>query len=139
MANLNYKHLHYFWVVAHEGSMTRAAERLGVAVQTISGQLSLLERNLGRALFVSQGRGLALSDAGRAALGIADQIFQLGEALEEALDNVTVFYNREVLDSIENGLRVLEPLLTVILGLLLGGILVSVLLPVYDLIGNLPL
>lgn len=85
MANLNYKHLHYFWVVAREGSMTRAAERLGVAVQTISGQLSLLERNLGRALFVSQGRGLALSDAGRAALVYADQIFELGEALEEAV------------------------------------------------------
>jgi LysR family transcriptional activator of nhaA len=85
MANLNYKHLHYFWVVAHEGSMTRAAERLGVAVQTISGQLSLLERNLGRALFVSQGRGLALSDAGRAALVYADQIFELGEALEDAV------------------------------------------------------
>jgi len=85
MASLNYKHLHYFWVVAHEGSMTRAAERLGVAVQTISGQLSLLERNLGKALFVSQGRGLALSDAGRLALGYADQIFELGEALEEAV------------------------------------------------------
>ena len=85
MSNLNYKHLHYFWVVAHEGSMTRAAERLGVAVQTISGQLSLLERNLGKALFVSQGRGLALSDAGRLALGYADQIFQLGEALEGAV------------------------------------------------------
>ena len=85
MANLNYKHLHYFWVVAHEGSMTRAAERLGVAVQTISGQLSLLERSLGKALFVSQGRGLALSDAGRVALGFADQIFQLGEALEDAV------------------------------------------------------
>ena len=85
MASLNYKHLHYFWVVAHEGSMTRAAERLGVAVQTISGQLSLLERSLGKALFVSQGRGLALSDAGRAALGYADQIFQLGEALQEAV------------------------------------------------------
>ncbi len=85
MSNLNYKYLHYFWVVAHEGSMTRAAERLGVAVQTISGQLSLLERNLGKALFVSQGRGLALSDAGRLALGYADQIFQLGEALEGAV------------------------------------------------------
>jgi type IV pilus assembly protein PilC len=44
-----------------------------------------------------------------------------------------------VLDSIENGLKVLEPLLTAILGLLLGGILVSVLLPIYNLIGNLPL
>ena len=75
MSNLNYKHLHYFWVVAHEGSMTRAAERLGVAVQTISGQLSLLERNLGKALFVSQWRGLALRGAGRAALGYAAPFF----------------------------------------------------------------
>ena len=82
---LNYKHLHYFWVVAHEGSITRAAERLGVAVQTISGQLSLLERQLGKALFHSQGRGLALSEAGRVALGYADQIFQLGEALVDAV------------------------------------------------------
>ena len=82
---INYKHLHYFWVVAKEGSITRAAERLGVAVQTISGQLSLLERQLGKALFNSQGRGLVLSDAGRKALGYADQIFQLGEQLEDAL------------------------------------------------------
>ncbi|MGE5471859.1 MAG: LysR family transcriptional regulator [Bacteroidota bacterium] len=85
MAMLNYKHLHYFWVVAQEGSITRAAERLGVAVQTISGQLSLLERQLGKALFNSQGRGLVLSDAGRVALGYADQIFQLGEALVESV------------------------------------------------------
>ncbi len=85
MTPLNYKHLHYFWVVAQEGSITRAAERLGVAVQTISGQLSLLERQLGKALFNSQGRGLVLSEAGRSALGYADQIFQLGDALVEAV------------------------------------------------------
>ena len=85
MSTLNYKHLHYFWVVAREGSISRAAERLGVAAQTISGQLSLLERQLGKALFNSQGRGLVLSDAGRVALGYADQIFQLGETLIEAL------------------------------------------------------
>ena len=84
---LNYKHLHYFWVVAKEGSITRAAERLGVAVQTISGQLTLLEQQLGKALFNSQGRGLVLSDAGRRALGYADQIFQLGEQLEDALQH----------------------------------------------------
>lgn len=82
---LNYKHLHYFWVVAQEGSMTRAAERLGVAVQTISGQLSLLERQLGKALFNSQGRGLVLSEAGRLALTYADQIFQLGQSLVDAV------------------------------------------------------
>lgn len=87
MSQLNYKHLHYFWVVAKEGSITRAAERLGVAVQTISGQLSLLERQLGKALFNAQGRGLVLSEAGRTALGYADQIFQLGESLVDALQH----------------------------------------------------
>lgn len=87
MSTLNYKHLHYFWVVAQEGSITRAAERLGVAIQTISGQLSLLERELGKALFNPQGRGLVLSEAGRLALGYADQIFQLGEGLLEAVQS----------------------------------------------------
>lgn len=87
MTTLNYKHLHYFWVVAQEGSITRAAERLDVAVQTISGQLSLLERQLGKALFNSQGRGLVLSEAGRVALGYADQIFQLGDALVDAVQS----------------------------------------------------
>ncbi len=42
--NLNFRHLYYFWVVAKEGSVTRAAERLDVAVQTISAQLNLLEQ-----------------------------------------------------------------------------------------------
>jgi LysR family transcriptional activator of nhaA len=87
MTPINYKHLHYFWVVAQEGSITRAAERLGVAIQTISGQLSLLERQLGKALFNSQGRGLVLSEAGRTALGFADQIFQLGDALVDAIQS----------------------------------------------------
>lgn len=65
--------------------MTRAAERLGVAIQTVSGQLALLEKSLGKALFTNQGRGLALTDAGRTALGYADQIFQLAEELQDAL------------------------------------------------------
>jgi LysR family transcriptional activator of nhaA len=86
MNNLNFKHLYYFWVVAQEGSMTRAAERLDVAIQTISGQLSLLERQLGKSLFIAQVRGLALTESGRLALGYADQIFQLGEAMVEALN-----------------------------------------------------
>ena len=87
MSTLNYKHLHYFWVVAQEGSITRAAERLDVAVQTISGQLSLLERQLGKTLFNPQGRGLVLSETGRLVLGYADQIFQLGDALVDAVKN----------------------------------------------------
>lgn len=81
----NYKHLHYFWVAAKEGSVTGAAARLGVAVQTISGQIGLLEKTLGRSLFAPQGRGLVLTEAGRQVLGYADQIFLLGEQMVEDL------------------------------------------------------
>ena len=83
--NINFHHLYYFWVVAHEGGVTRAAERLGVAVQTISTQLGLLEQSLGKSLLSLQGRRLVLTEAGRAALTYADQIFMLGEQMQEAL------------------------------------------------------
>ena len=92
---------------------------------------------------IAEGRGLSESFN---SLGLFPplviRMLRVGEttgALDEALDNVTYFYNRDVLESIENGLKVLEPVLTAFLGILLGGILVSVLLPIYDLIGNLPL
>jgi LysR family transcriptional activator of nhaA len=86
-AGLNFRHLHYFWVVAKEGSITRAAERLDVAVQTISAQLSLLEQSVGKSLLAPQGRRLVLTEAGRIALAYADQIFLLGEQLMDALAN----------------------------------------------------
>ncbi|OBU88014.1 transcriptional activator NhaR [Chromobacterium subtsugae] len=85
MEKLNYKHLYYFWAVARTGSVTQAAEQLGISMQTISGQVAKLEQQLGCALFRQQGRGLALTEAGRTAQGYADQIFMLGEALGEAL------------------------------------------------------
>jgi LysR family transcriptional activator of nhaA len=62
----NFRHLYYFWVVAKEGGITRAAERLGLAVQTVSSQLALLEQSLGKSLFSQQGRRLVLTEAGRA-------------------------------------------------------------------------
>ena len=82
---VNLRHLYYFWVVAKEGSLTRAAERLDVAVQTISAQLGLLDRALGRSLLAPQGRRLVLTDAGRTALGYAEQIFALAEEMQDAL------------------------------------------------------
>jgi len=81
----SYRHLYYFWVVAKEGGMVRAAERLGMAVQTVSTQVRELERSLGFALLKPAGRGLALTDAGLAAMRQAEQIFQLGEQLPAAL------------------------------------------------------
>jgi LysR family transcriptional activator of nhaA len=84
-STFNYRHLHYFWVVAQEGGMTRAAERLGMAVQTVSAQVRELEAQLGHALFKPAGRGLELTEAGRAALEQADRIFAIGERLPDAV------------------------------------------------------
>ncbi|RJF97384.1 transcriptional activator NhaR [Noviherbaspirillum saxi] len=87
---LNFRHLYYFWVVAKEGSVTRAAERLDVAIQTISAQLALLEQSIGKALLAPQGRRLVLTEAGRVALGYADQIFLLGEQMQEVLTETDI-------------------------------------------------
>ena len=84
-ADFNYRHLYYFWVVAKEGGMARAAERLGMAVQTVSTQVRELERALGHTLLSPAGRGLRLTDAGLAAMRQAEQIFQLGDALPAAI------------------------------------------------------
>lgn len=83
--SFSYHHLHYFWIVAKEGSIARGAERLGLAVQTVSAQVRALERSLGCALFKPAGRGLALTEAGAEAMRQADHIFQLGEALPAAV------------------------------------------------------
>ena len=81
MTSLNYRHLHYFWVVAKEGGMARAAERLGMAIQTVSAQVRELERSLGHQLLKPQGRGVVLTEAGRVAFERAEEIFQIGQAL----------------------------------------------------------
>ncbi len=84
---LNYKHLHYFRTVAKAGAINRAAEKLHLAPQTLSGQISAFEERLGVALFRRSGRRLELTDAGRTALTYADEIFDVGAELEEALQN----------------------------------------------------
>ena len=75
MKRLNYKHLQYFHCVAEEGSVLAAARRLNVTPQTISGQLRLLEDELGNQLFAKAGRGLELTDAGRVALDYTREMF----------------------------------------------------------------
>ena len=84
---LNYKHLHYFRTVAKAGAINRAAEKLHLTPQTLSGQISSFEERLGVALFRRSGRRLELTDAGRTALTYADEIFHVGAELEDALQN----------------------------------------------------
>jgi len=65
LENLNFHHLYYFWVVANEGSVTAASERLGLAQPSVSSQVRKLETVLGVALFEKSGRGRDLSEVGR--------------------------------------------------------------------------
>jgi LysR family transcriptional activator of nhaA len=87
MTAINYNHLHYFWVVAREGSVVRASEELLVSQPTISSQIKDLENALGQKLFSRAGRGLTLTDAGRIAFNYANEMFSLGQELINALDH----------------------------------------------------
>jgi LysR family transcriptional regulator, transcriptional activator of nhaA len=82
---LNYHHLRYFWTVAKEGSLKKAAEKLHVSQPSISGQLSELEEALGEKLFRRSGRSKVLTDAGQVAFRYADEIFTLGRELVNAV------------------------------------------------------
>lgn len=83
---LNYHHLYYFWVVAKELHLTRAAEALHVSQSALSLQIRQLEESLGRALFLREGRALQLSDFGQLVMGYAESIFDLGEELIAAVE-----------------------------------------------------
>ena len=87
---LNYKQLNYFWQVARAGSIARASEQLDLTPQTLSGQIGLLETSLEATLFKRVGRGLELTETGRLALSYADEIFEIGAEMEQALSGGTV-------------------------------------------------
>lgn len=81
MAEFNYHHLRYFWAVAHDGNLTRTAERLNLSQSAVSVQIKQLEATLGHSLFERRGRQLILTEAGRIALDHADAIFAAGREL----------------------------------------------------------
>ena len=82
---LNYHHLLYFWTGAREGTIARASEELRLAQPTISGQIRVLEDQLGEKLFQRSGRNLVLTDMGRLVYRYADDIFGLGRELMDTL------------------------------------------------------
>lgn len=82
---LNYHHLRYFWAVAHDGNLTRTAQRLNLSQSALSVQIKQLEDRLGHDLFERRGRQLHLTEAGRIALDHADAIFATGQELVATL------------------------------------------------------
>ncbi len=85
MKQLNFNHLQYFYAVAKEGSVTRAAESLHVTPQTVSGQLATFEEYIGAPLFERHGKRLEPNSLGQITLRYADDIFNLGNELSRSL------------------------------------------------------
>jgi type IV pilus assembly protein PilC len=68
------------------------------------------------------------------------RMLRVGEttgALDVALANITYFYNRDVKDSVDKGMKMLGPALTLILGGMIAFVIWAVLGPVYDILGKL--
>jgi len=91
------------------------------------------------------GSGESLTEAFRS-LGMFPplvlRMLRLGEttgSLDTALLNISYFYNRDVKEAVDKGLKLLGPLTTVILASILLSIMVATLLPVYDILGKLKL
>jgi LysR family transcriptional activator of nhaA len=79
---LNYKHLHYFWIIAREGSIVEASKILHLSPQTLSGQLAELEKSFGGLLFVRRARQLHLTTLGELVFRHASEMFNIGEDLK---------------------------------------------------------
>ncbi|MEM9411963.1 MAG: transcriptional activator NhaR [Planctomycetota bacterium] len=86
---LNYHHLLYFWTVAREGGVSKAAEILHLAQPTLSSQIKKLENSIGHDLFERTGRSLTLTETGQLVYRYADEIFGLGQELADILHNRT--------------------------------------------------
>jgi LysR family transcriptional regulator, transcriptional activator of nhaA len=82
---LNYHHLLYFWTVAREGTISRAAEILHIGQPAISTQIRSLETALGHKLFKKSGRGLEMTETGQTVFRYADEIFSIGRELVDTL------------------------------------------------------
>jgi LysR family transcriptional activator of nhaA len=85
MYSLNYQHLRYFWTVARHENLTRASAELRLTPQTVSSQLRDLEDGLGEKLFERKGRHLEITEIGRIVFRYAEEIFGLGQELQDVL------------------------------------------------------
>lgn len=116
MEFLNYHHLRYFWVVAREGGLRKAAEKLHVSQPTISAQIAALENVLGEKLFWRTGRRLALTDVGQEVLSYAEEIFLLGQDLLSSIKQRPTLHPVRVHLGVADALpklvayRILEPI-----------------------------
>ena len=87
MRDLNFRHLYYFWTVAKEGNLTRAARQMHLSQSALSSQIKQLEEQLGQKLFDRQGRTLQLTESGHLVLEYAESIFSLGSEMLSMMES----------------------------------------------------
>lgn len=78
---LNYHHLRYFYAVAQEGSVRRAAQKLGTSQSALCAQVKQLEAALGETLYRRSGRSIVLTDFGQLIRSYADEVFAIGREI----------------------------------------------------------
>ncbi|MEL6114207.1 transcriptional activator NhaR [Photobacterium sp. SP02] len=81
MSHLNYNHLYYFWMVCKQGSVTKAADALFLAPQTVTGQIRALEERLNGKLTKRVGRNIEPTELGQLVFKYADKMFDLSYEL----------------------------------------------------------
>ncbi len=86
MANLNYNHLYYFWMIQKKGSVAKAAEALHLTPQTVTGQIRVLEGALKGSLFKRVGRSLEPTELGELVFRYADKMFSLSYEMMDILN-----------------------------------------------------
>ena len=80
---MDLKQLRCFVQAAEQGSLLRAAEQLNLSQPTLSRQIKTLEQTLNVRLFQRTGRGVALTEAGRRALGHAQAVLENASRLQK--------------------------------------------------------
>ncbi len=89
--------------------------------------------------------GAALSESFAAEMlfpSLVIRMLKVGEstgALDAALSNISYFYTRDIEESVGKVQAMIEPALTVVMGLILGWIMMAVLMPIYDMFGKMKL
>src|ERR1700722_9428320 len=78
----NLHHLHYFYVCAQAGSVTKAAAKLGISQPALSAQIKLFEKQIGMQILVRSGRSLTLTPRGKQLFEYSAQVFERTEEIE---------------------------------------------------------
>lgn len=87
MIPFNHHHLYYFYVIAKAGSISKACDTLLLAQSTLSAQIKLLEKSLKKNLFDRQKQRLILTEEGRIVLDYAESIFEMGQEMQDTLND----------------------------------------------------